>query len=105
MSYRSMHTKIRSNPRFEEMVGKRTRFAILLSLVVVVPYYAFMMVTAFNPGLLARPLADGTVITWGWPVAALLIVGGWFATGLYVHRANREFDAMTQQILKEAGKK
>ena len=104
MSYSSMRARIRSNPRFDEMVGKRTRFAILLSLVVVAPYYAFMMITAFNPGLLARPLSESSVITWGWPAAACLIIGGWLATGLYVHRANREFDAMTEQVLQEARK-
>ncbi|MBL8403761.1 MAG: DUF485 domain-containing protein [Dechloromonas sp.] len=99
-----MQAKIRSNPKFAELVGKRTRFAIILSLVVLVPYYSFMMVTAFNPGLLAKPLAEGSVMTWGWPLAALMVVGGWLLTGVYISRANGEFDDLNQQILKEAQK-
>ncbi|MCG2576054.1 DUF485 domain-containing protein [Dechloromonas sp. XY25] len=104
MSQQNIHAKIRSNPKFAEMVGKRTRFAIILSLVVLVPYYAFMMITAFHPSLLAQPLAEGGVMTVGWPVAAVLVVGGWLLTGIYIRRANGEFDDLNQQILQEARK-
>jgi uncharacterized membrane protein (DUF485 family) len=102
MSQIDIQTRIRSNPKFAEMVGKRTRFAIILSLVVLVPYYTFMMITAFNPGLLGQTLAEGGVMTLGWPVAALLIVGAWLTTGIYISRANGEFDSLNEQILKEA---
>jgi uncharacterized membrane protein (DUF485 family) len=104
MSQENIHAKIRSNPKFAEMVDKRTRFAIILSLVVLVPYYAFMMITAFNPALLAQPLAEGGVLTVGWPIAAVLVVGGWLLTGVYIRRANGEFDELNQQILQEARK-
>ncbi len=104
MSSNNINAKIRSNPKFAELVGKRTRFAIILSLVVLVPYYTFMMITAFNPALLATPLSEGSVITWGWPLAALLVVGGWLLTGVYISRANGEFDELNQQILQEARK-
>ena len=104
MSQSNIQAKIRSNPKFAEMVGKRTRFAITLSLIVLVPYYTFMMITAFNPGLLGQPLAEGGVMTVGWPIAAILIVGSWLTTGIYIRRANGEFDAMNTEILREAGK-
>jgi len=104
MSQQTVHDRIRQNPKFAELVGKRTRFAILLSLIVLVPYYTFMMITAFNPGLLATPLSEGNVITVGWPVAAVLIIGSWLLTGLYISRANGEFDSLNQEILKEANK-
>jgi uncharacterized membrane protein (DUF485 family) len=42
MSQKTLQEKIRANPKFAELVGKRTRFAIILSLVVLVPYYSFM---------------------------------------------------------------
>jgi uncharacterized membrane protein (DUF485 family) len=29
----------------------------------------------------------------------LLIAGPWLLTGLYIHRANGEFDALTNEIL------
>jgi uncharacterized membrane protein (DUF485 family) len=104
MSIPTIQTRIRQNPKFAELVGKRTRFAIILSLVVLVPYYAFMLLTSLNPGLFTATISEGSVITIGWPIAALIVVGGWLMTGIYVNRANGEFDSLTEDVLKEARK-
>ena len=104
MSQENIYAKIRSNPKFAELVGKRTRFAVLLSLVVLVPYYTFMFLGSTQPQLFAAKLAEGGVITIGWPIAALFVVGGWLLTGVYVSRANGEFDSITEEVLKEARK-
>jgi uncharacterized membrane protein (DUF485 family) len=86
------------------MVGKRTRFAIILSLVVLVPYYTFMLLVSLQPQLFAAKISEGSVITIGWPIAALLVIGGWLLTGVYVSRANGEFDRLNEEVLKEARK-
>ena len=44
------------------------------------------------------------MITIGWPIAALIVIGGWLMTGIYVNRANGEFDSLTAEVLKEARK-
>lgn len=98
----TIQTRIRQNPKFAEMVSKRTRLAILLSLTVLVPYYAFMMVTAFKPALLATPISEGSIITIGWPIGAAIIIGSWLTTAVYIRRANGEFDQLNQEILAEA---
>ena len=104
MSLPSIQEKIRANPRFAELVGKRTRFAILLSIIVLVPYYSFMLLVSLQPQLFAGKISDGSVITIGWPIAALIVIGGWLMTGVYVNRANGEFDSITEEVLKEARK-
>ena len=104
MSQSNIQVKIRRNPKFAELVGKRTRFAIILSLVVLVPYYTFMLLTSLQPQLFAAKISEGSVITIGWPIAALIVVGGWLLTGVYVSRANGEFDRLTQEVLKESNK-
>ncbi|MBU1362944.1 MAG: DUF485 domain-containing protein [Gammaproteobacteria bacterium] len=104
MSQPNIQARIRSNPKFAEMVGKRTRFAIILSFVVLVPYYSFMMITAFNPAWLAQPISEGSIITLGWPIGVFLVVGAWLTTGIYISRANGEFDALNEQILRESAK-
>ncbi|MDD2989666.1 MAG: DUF485 domain-containing protein [Zoogloea sp.] len=104
MSNNTIQTRIRANPKFAEMVGKRTRLAILLSFVVLVPYYTFMLLTSLKPGLFTATISDTSVITIGWPIAALIVVGGWLTTGIYVSRANGEFDSLNEEILKEARK-
>ena len=104
MSQKTLQEKIRANPKFAELVGKRTRFAIILSLVVLVPYYSFMLLVSLQPQIFAAKIAEGSVITIGWPIAALIVVGGWLLTGVYVNRANGEFDEITAEVLKEARK-
>ena len=104
MSQNTIQVKIRNNPKFAELVGKRTRFAILLSLVVLVPYYTFMFLVSTQPQIFTAKIAEGSVITIGWPIAALIVVAGWLLTGVYVSRANGEFDSLTEEVLKEARK-
>ena len=98
----TVQDRIRQDPKFAELVSKRTRLAIVLSLIVLVPYYTFMMITAFNPALLAQPISDGSIITIGWPVGAAIIIGSWLTTAVYVRRANGEFDKLNKEILHEA---
>ena len=61
-----------------------------------------MMIVAFNPEILHRTLGDG-VMTVAWPIGVVLVVGSWLLTGVYIRRANGEFDQLNQQILKESG--
>ena len=102
MASPSIQDRIRANPKFAALVARRTRFAVLLSLCVLVPYYSFMMVVAFNPALLAQPIGEGWVTSIGFPIGVALVVGSWVLTGIYIRRANGEFDALNEEILAEA---
>lgn len=95
------YERIRNNPKFHQLVAKRSRFALTLSLVVLVLYYGFMAVVAFNPSLLAVSLSGG-VTTIGWPIAATLMVLFWAMTGFYVWRANTRFDSINAELIAEA---
>lgn len=95
---------IRSNPLFGELVRRRGRFVAWLSAATLVPYYAFILVASFNPQLLAARFATTGAMTVGWPIGVALIVGTWLLTGLYVRRANSEFDELTAKILSGASK-
>lgn len=101
MSQPTIQQRIRQHPQFAELVARRTRFALVLSLIVLVPYYSFMMIVAFNPTILHKTLGE-SVITIAWPLGALLVIGSWLLTGVYIRRANGEFDELTQRVLKES---
>ena len=98
----AVYERVRRNPKFQEFVARRSRFALLLSAIVLVAYYGFMMVVAFAPDLLRAPLGAGTTTSIGWPIGAAIIIGSWVLTGWYIHRANGEFDAINEEIIKEA---
>jgi uncharacterized membrane protein (DUF485 family) len=90
-------SRIRQEPLFRELVDKRTRFAWVLSAAMLVIYFGFILMIAFAPNLLGTPIGGG-VITVGIPVGLFVIASAFVLTGIYVHRANSEFDPITRQI-------
>jgi len=94
---------IQENPRFRELVSKRERFAWSLSAVVLGLYVAFILLIAFEPELLGTRIGDSS-ITWGIPLGVGLILSAFVLTGVYVVRANGEFDRLTLAVLKEVQK-
>ena len=63
-----------------------------------------MLVVALRPDILHAPLTEGGMLTVGVPVAALIIVFSWAMTGVYIWRANGEFERLNRTIIEEAGK-
>jgi uncharacterized membrane protein (DUF485 family) len=89
--------RIRREPLFRELVDKRKHFAWLLSAAMLVIYFGFILVIAFAPKVLGTPIGGG-VMTVGIPVGLFVIVSAFVLTGIYVYRANSEFDPITLQI-------
>lgn len=102
--HENIYQRIQENPRFHELVAKRGRFSWILAVVMLVAYYAFILMIAFDPKVLGMPIEAGSVTTWGIPAGLGLIFMSFILTGIYVQRANGEFDRMTQEILSEAQK-
>ena len=92
--------RIRSHPAYEELVRKRTSFGIVLSIIMLIIYFGFVMLVAFNKAFLATPIGTG-VTTVGIPLGVFVIVSAFILTGIYVRRANSEFDALTRQISED----
>ena len=53
--------RVQQNPKFAELVHKKTTFGWTLSIVMLAIYYGFILVVAFAPGVLGTPLAAGTL--------------------------------------------
>ncbi|MBF0190324.1 MAG: DUF485 domain-containing protein [Magnetococcales bacterium] len=93
--------RIQKNPKYTELVTKRSSFAWKLSWLMLIIYYAFILVIAFAPKSLGTKISDGSVISIGIPIGAGIIVSAFLLTGIYVRRANGEFDDLTRQIKEE----
>lgn len=96
--------RIRANPKYRELRDKRNSFGWMLTLFMLVVYYGFIALVAFNKGFLAQPLGATGVTTIGIPIGIGVILFTIVITGIYVRRANSEFDRLTAEILKEAVK-
>lgn len=88
-------------PSFQELVRTRSTLAWSLSALMLGIYLAFILLVAFAPGVLARPIAEGSVITVGIPVGLLVIISAFVLTGVYVYRANTRFDDLNLRAIKE----
>lgn len=95
-----MVEQIKNNPKYQELVSKRNSLAWTLSIIMLVVYYAFILVIAFDPSLLGAKTGSG-VITVGIPVGIAIIFIAFALTGIYVKKANSEFDDLTKQIKDE----
>ena len=96
-----IYERVRKNPLFHELVKRRSRLAVTLSVIVLGTYYAFIMAVAFAPEILRAPISDDSPVSWGIPMGALLIIAAWLLTGLYSFFANGEFEELNKKLVQE----
>lgn len=90
--------RIKNDPNYMLLVQKRSRLGWQLSFIILLIYFGFVLLIAFDPAFLATPLAKGWVTTIGIPLGLGVIISAFVLTGIYVWRANSEFDELTQKI-------
>ena len=93
--------RIEANPKYQALKRKRGGFGWLLTVLMLLAYYGFIGLIAFDKEFLAKPIGAG-VTTLGIPIAFGVIVFSIVITGLYVRRANGEYDRLTAEILEDA---
>ena len=92
--------KIKANPSYQKLVSERSGFAWKLTITILVVYYAFILLIAFSPETLGTSISGG-MTTWGIPIGVGIIVFAFALTGIYVKRANNEFDALLENVKKD----
>ncbi|MFA6742556.1 MAG: DUF485 domain-containing protein [Arcobacteraceae bacterium] len=89
--------RIKANPKYAELVSKRSSFAAKLAIFVLVVYYGFVLLIAFDREFFATKIGDG-VMTIGWPISVAIILIAFITTVIYVVKANGEFEDLTNDI-------
>lgn len=79
------------DPALEAVSAARWRIAILLTTMMMVVYFGFILLVAFNKPLLGTPLIPGLSI--GMLLGVAVIVAAWVLTWIYVRWANTHYDA------------
>jgi uncharacterized membrane protein (DUF485 family) len=97
----SAYDRIKSNPKFQDLVEQRGRLARLLTILMLAIYFGFVLLVAYAPGFLGTPIGSG-VTTIGVPIGVFVIAAAFVLTGIYVQRANTTFDRMNSEILRDA---
>lgn len=89
------------DPNYQLLKSRRSRFGWWLALAMMVVYYGFILLVAFDKPFLATRLGQG-VTTIGMPIGLGIILFTVAITAIYVRRANSEFDALTEKITRAA---
>lgn len=99
----AVYDRVLANPKFAQLTARRNRFSVVLAVVMLGIYYAFVLTVAFNPGLLVLPWSEGMTLTVGLVSGFIITIACFISTGIYVARANSEFDRLTRELIEEAG--
>ena len=91
--------RVVSNPKYQELKAKRSSFGWTLTWAMMIVYYGFILLVAFNKEFLSQKLGAG-VMTIGVPIGFGVIVFTVIITIIYVKRANSEYDDLTAAITK-----
>ena len=95
--------KIQKHPKYAELQSKRNSCGWILTIMMMVVYYGYISLIAFNKPFLAQPIGSG-VTSLGIPLGMGVIVFTIVITAIYVKRANKEYDDLTADILKDVNK-
>jgi uncharacterized membrane protein (DUF485 family) len=76
--------------RLRRLAVRRDRFAVLLTATIIVVYFGFILLIAFNKPLMGSLIRPGLSV--GILMGALVIVISWLSTWLYVRGANTHSD-------------
>jgi len=75
----------------EAVSAARWRIAVSLTIAMMVAYFGFILLVAFNKPLLGTPVARG--LSLGILLGALVIVVAWVLTWIYIRWANTHYDS------------
>jgi uncharacterized membrane protein (DUF485 family) len=96
--------RIQKNPKFLQFVRMRNNYSIILSILMMIVYFGYILLIAFDKQFLATKVAAGATMSVGIPMGIGVLVFTIVITAIYVRRANTEFDATKDEIVKEASK-
>mgnify|MGYP002654134147 CR=1 FL=1 len=98
-----MLQRIASNPNYNGLRTRRLRFGWTLTIAMLVVYYGFIAIIAFDKALLAVKIGGGTA-SLGLVLGVAVIVLAFILTGIYVQRANGRFDQLTAALKRDLGR-
>lgn len=92
--------RIQNNPKFQQLVATRNKYAWTLSAIMLAIYFGFILTVAFAKDFLAASLVGGLTSV-GMPIGVGVIASAFVLTGLYVRRANTLYDELTRQVIED----
>lgn len=93
---RKAQHEILRDPEFLDLVARKNRISLILTILTLAVYYGFIFLIAFNKEFFGRKITSR--ITIGIPIGIGVILLAWVFTGIYVRWANRRYDGMVESV-------
>lgn len=88
--------QIMESEKFKELVRKKTAITIIMTILMLIVYFGFILIIAFDKSLLATKIGDHVTI--GLPIGIGVIIFAWILTGIYIRWANNSYDKIVNEI-------
>tara|TARA_B100001123_G_C14335130_1_gene640762 strand:- start:173 stop:481 length:309 start_codon:yes stop_codon:yes gene_type:complete len=96
-----LEKKIIKSEDFKLLVKKKSFISWLLSSIILLTYFSFILLIAFFPEILGMKISNKSIITIGIPIGVSIILLAFLSTGIYVFIANKKLDLIEKKILKK----
>lgn len=96
------HAEIGALPEYKLLLSKKRAITIPLTAVMLIAYYAFVLLVAYDPGFLSTKLSDG-ITSLGIVLGLGLILLTFAVTAFYVWYANSHLENLIIKIQEKAG--
>lgn len=103
--YADIYDQVKADTEFQTLVKRRKKFSLILTSIIFIMYFGFILTIAYAPSVFAAPLWQGSSITFGVPVGIGVILISFILTGIYVKKANHEFDKILNRLKDDVGVK
>jgi uncharacterized membrane protein (DUF485 family) len=90
-------SRIENDPNYLRLVSERKSLSWTLAIITLVMYYGYIAIVAFAPSVIAVKVFG--MITVGIILGIAIILASILLTGIYVMRANAEYDDLTNAII------
>ncbi len=91
--------KLHELPEFRRLVRIKWRISLFLTFLMLLVYFGFILLIAFDKPFLARPI--GKNLTLGLPIGIGILIFAWVLTGIYTAWANRIYDREVEALKKK----
>jgi uncharacterized membrane protein (DUF485 family) len=94
--------RILASDDFKALVRKRNSVTLTLTAIMLIVYFGFILIIAFDKSLLAAKI--GEHVTIGLPIGIGIIIFAWLLTGIYTWWANNRYDRVVREMKQQISK-
>ena len=93
--------RVLNNPKFQKMARQKSLMGWSFSAIMFSVYVIYILFIGLDPHSFGKPVAEGSVTTWGIYIGLFVILFAIVITGVYVYIANGKFEKITKDMVSE----